>query len=216
MRLSGGANQYDSSSRPLGYLLPDRKVRMGLSNLRSQPLYLCAHLFDHMQPSMLQSWATKFLNCDGSPWSVDTAQGTGTGKGQHPGGRLQPVLMRPTPQLSFKPREGGGGGGCWGGGPGGVGCSSRGSGGGGVPAGGRGGSGRGSWGRPARDEGGGVRVRVKVRVSPRVRVRVSPRVRVRARARVRVRARVVIAVRACSPPVALLQVKIFLVVLTQI
>ena len=38
------------------------------------------------------------------------------------GGRLQPVLMRPTPQLSFKT---GGGGGSWGGG--------------GVPAGGRGG-----------------------------------------------------------------------------
>ena len=59
-----------------------------------------------------------------------------------PGGRLSPVLMPPTPQLSFKTwGGGGGGGGSWGGG------SSRGSGG-GVP-------GRRSGGRPARGEGGG-------------------------------------------------------------
>ena len=45
---------------------------------------------------------------------------------QHPGGQLQPVLMQPTPQLSFKTWG-------WGGG------SSRGSG--DVPAGGRGGGG---------------------------------------------------------------------------
>ena len=73
------------------------------------------------------------------------------------GGRLQPVLMRPTPQLSFK--LGGGGG-------------VQPEVGGGVPPGGRGGgvfvpgvvggSGRGSWGCPARGEGGGGRVRVKV------------------------------------------------------
>ena len=65
------------------------------------------------------------------------------------GGRLQPVLMRHTPQLSVKTRGGGGGGGPAGG---------RGGGGGGgvgVPDGGRGGSGRGSGGRPARGEGGG-------------------------------------------------------------
>ena len=110
-----------------------------------------------------------------------------------PGGRLQPVLMRPTPQLSFKTRggevqPGSGGGG-----------SSRGSGGGvflpgvggGVWPGGHGGVQPGV-------RGGGVRVRVKVRV------RVSPRVRVRVRVRARVRSRVVVAVRACSPPVALL------------
>ena len=42
-----------------------------------------------------------------------------------------------------------------------------------------------------------------------IRVKVSPRVRVRVRVRARVRARVVVAVTACSPPVALLQVKIF-------
>ena len=56
------------------------------------------------------------------------------------GGRLQPVLMRHTPQLSVKTRGGGGGGG---------GGSGRGSGGGGGgQAGGRGGgSGRGSGGR---------------------------------------------------------------------
>ena len=92
------------------------------------------------------------------------------------GGRLQPVLMRPTPQLSFKTRGGGeqlGGGGPAGGRGGGVppggrggGCSCRGSGGG--LAGGHGGVQPGV-------RGGGVRVRVKVRVrvSPRVRVRVT-------------------------------------------
>ena len=124
------------------------------------------------------------------------------------GGRLQPVLMRPTPQLSFKTLVGGrsswgGGGFLRGGGGGGL----AGGPGGGVWQGVGGGSSRGSWGHPARGEGGGVRVRA------RVRVRVSPRVRVsvRVRARARVGARVVVAVRACSPPVALL-----LVVLTQI
>ena len=68
------------------------------------------------------------------------------------GGRLQPVLMRPTPQLSFKTCGGGGGG------------SSRGSGGGGaVPAGGRGGGlAGGQGGVQPRVKGGGVRVRVKV------------------------------------------------------
>ena len=70
------------------------------------------------------------------------------------GGGLQLVLMRPTPQLSFKTR--GGGGGAGGGSSRGLGGgSSRGSGG-GVPAGGRGvGPSRGSWGCPARGEGGG-------------------------------------------------------------
>ena len=81
------------------------------------------------------------------------------------GGRLQPVLMRPNPQLSFKTW---GGGGAVGGGvpPGGRG--------GGLAGGRGGGSGRGSWGDPARGEGGGVtvRARVRVRVSPRGRVRV--------------------------------------------
>ena len=53
-----------------------------------------------------------------------------------PGGRLQPVLMRPTPQLSFKTR--GGGGGSWGG-PAGVGGGVPPGGREGVPPGGRGG-----------------------------------------------------------------------------
>ena len=81
------------------------------------------------------------------PWGVDRV-GLGIFQGEcHPlvvapllatqarGGRLQPVLMRPTPQLSFKAW---GRGGCWGGGvqPG-VG--------GGVSAGGRGGL-AGGWG----------------------------------------------------------------------
>ena len=82
------------------------------------------------------------------------------------GGRLQPVLMRPTPQLSVKTRGGGGGGSSRGSGGGvkpgvGGGGSSRGSGGG--QAGGRGGGvGQGSGGSPAKGEGRGVRVRVKV------------------------------------------------------
>ena len=53
---------------------------------------------------------------------------------------------------------------------------------------------------PARSQ---YSVLIRVRVSPRVRV--NPRVRVRVRVRVRAR----VAVRACSPPVALLQIKIF-------
>ena len=83
------------------------------------------------------------------------------------GGRLQPVLMRHTPQLSVKTRGGGGG-------SGGRGGSSRGSGGGscwgsggGVPAGVGGGSGQGSGGgvQPG-VKGGGVRVRVTELVEP--------------------------------------------------
>ena len=78
------------------------------------------------------------------------------------GGRLQLVLMRPTPQLSFK---------TWGGGegqlggrgvpPGGWGGGLAGGPGGGVWQGVGGGSSRGSWGHPARGEGGGVRVRAR-------------------------------------------------------
>ena len=91
------------------------------------------------------------------------------------GGQLQPVLMRPTPQLSFKTW---GGGGSWGGvQPGVGGGSGRGSGG-GSGRGSGGGSGRGSGGVQPGVRGGGVRVRVQVRV------RVSPRVRVRVRVRV--------------------------------
>ena len=96
----------------------------------------------------------------------------------------------PPPAICQNLRGGGVGGG-----------SSRGSGGGGQAGSRGGGVGPGSGGCPARGEGGGIWVVV------RVRVRVSPRVRVNPRVRVRVRARV--AVRACSPPVALLQVKIF-------
>ena len=76
-----------------------------------------------------------------------------------PGGLLQPVLMRPTPQLSFK---------TWGGGQlggGGGGGSSRGSGGGGCLPGVRGGGGlAGGQGgvQPGVRGGGGFRVRVKV------------------------------------------------------
>ena len=75
------------------------------------------------------------------------------------GGRLQPVLMRPTPQLSFK---------TWGGGP----AGGRG---GSVPAGGRGGGLAGGHGgvQPG-VKGGGVRVRVKVRVRVRVTEQVEP------------------------------------------
>ena len=98
-------------------------------------------------------------------------------RGRTPGGRLQPVLMRPTPQLSFKTRGGGGGGGAVGGGvqpgvggrvpPGGRGGGFLpGSGGGVFLPGVGGGSGRGSWGCPARGEGGGVRVRVTELVEP--------------------------------------------------
>ena len=144
-----------------------------------------------------------------SQWGDKISSGPGVGKlaacmyflfssqiiffcGEVTGGRLQPVLMRPTPQLSVKTRGGGGGGGgSWGGGG-----YSRGSG---------GGVGQGSGGSPAKGEGRGVKVRVKVRVRVGPRVRVSPRVRVRVRVRVGAR----VAVRACSPPVALLQVKIF-------
>ena len=92
--------------------------------------------------------------------------------------------------------------------------SSRGSGGGGgVPPGGRGGGvPAGGWRGGLAGGHGGVQQGVSAggfRVTVKVRVEVSPRVRVRVRARVRARARVVVAVRACSPPVAVLQVKIF-------
>ena len=75
------------------------------------------------------------------------------------GGRLQPVLMRPTPGYLSKlgGGGGGGGGGSWGGPAvgGGGGGSSRGLGGGSCRGSGGGGVGQGSGGSPAKGEGGG-------------------------------------------------------------
>ena len=73
------------------------------------------------------------------------------------GGGLQPVLMQPVPELSFK---------TWGGGGQLGGEVQPGVGGGGSCRGSGGGSGRGSGGRPARGEGVGVRVRVTELVEP--------------------------------------------------
>ena len=107
-----------------------------------------------------------------------------SGQPTHPAGQGHGGVTTNGPDATHPPTifQNSGGGGA-------VGVGGPAGGRGGVPPGGQGGSSR-------RGSGGGLAGR-HGGVQPGV------------RARVRVRARVVVAVRACSPPVALLQVKMF-------